>query len=244
MSSPIPLLRASRLSTRDDVHHGFTTRFDGSGGRLDLGRDATPERWSHVADAIGLAGCGVSRLHQVHGATVVQVDRPGPAGEGDALISTQPGLILAARTADCVPVLVVLGEPAIAVAAVHSGWRGTAEDIVGHTIRALRALDARAPLHAVIGPAISGPRYEVGEEVVAAISGTGVPEERFVLRPPDRPRPYADVRAAVRWQLEQHGPMVIETIDHCTFDDPSLWSHRRDGLARGSLAALVALAPR
>ena len=78
--------------------------------------------------------------------------------------------------------------------------------------------------------------------MVHAICATGVPEERFVVRHREAPRPFADVRAAVRWQLERDGVVDTEQLPNCTFDDASLWSHRRDGAARGSLAAVIALA--
>ncbi len=237
----MPLLKAPLLDARADVRHGFTTRFDAMGGRLDLGRAATPEAWAAVADALLLPGAGVARVHQNHGATVHRVTRGGVAGQGDGLLTTTPGVLLAVRTADCVPVLLVQGEPATAVAAVHAGWRGVAADIIGTALSALRALDAAAPVHAVIGPAISGRNYEVGEEVVAAIGATGVPSSVFVARPAGAPRPFADVRAAARWQLARDGVTCIEQLPQCTYADPALWSHRRDGRSRGSLAALVGL---
>ncbi|HCH63477.1 MAG TPA: peptidoglycan editing factor PgeF [Deltaproteobacteria bacterium] len=238
---PLPLLRASSFACRVDVRHGFTTRFDGSGDRLDLGRDATPQAWASAAAALAMPGASVARVHQVHGATVHRVEDGGVAGEGDGVLTTTPGVILAVRTADCVPVLLVLGTPAVAVAAVHAGWRGVAADILGVAVRALRKLDAAATIQAVIGPAISGSRYEVGEEVVDAIRATGVPVDAFVQRPAGAPRPFADVRAAARWQLQREGIHDIEQLPHCTYDDPSLWSHRRDGRTRGSLAALIGM---
>jgi len=51
--------------------------------------------------------------------------------------------------------------------------------------------------------------------------------------------------AATRPQIEQGGVETIELSERCTWDDPRLWSHRRDvthgGRARsGRLGALVA----
>jgi polyphenol oxidase len=44
------------------------------------------------------------------------------------MMCTQPRVALTVRVADCVPVL--LYAPAVqAIAAVHAGWRGTAEHI-------------------------------------------------------------------------------------------------------------------
>lgn len=243
MSETVPLLQAPRLRRRADVRHGFTTRVTSTGARLDLGTEATPGAWAAVARSIGVPGAAVARVHQVHGRVVHRVRAGGVAGQGDGLWTTEPGLVLAVRTADCVPVLLALGEPAVAVAAVHAGWRGVAAEILAAAVHALRSVDPSAPIEAAIGPAISGPRYEVGEEVVEAIVATGVPEDAFVQRPPGAPRPFADVRAAAHHQLAALGVSTIEQLPHCTFDDLQLWSHRRQGLERGSLAAVIAMSP-
>jgi YfiH family protein len=240
---PFPLLQSGLFRARLDVRHGFTTNVDGHGQRLDLGRTTTASRWSEAGASLGLAEAAVARVHQVHGDGVRMVDQGGVAGEADALVTTTPGLILAVRTADCVPVLMVLGTPAIAVAAVHAGWRGVAAEVIAATVSMLRTISPSAPLSAAIGPAICGEHYEVGEEVVEAIVQTGVPESVFVSRPPQAHRPFADVRAAAHHQLAQLGVIAIDQLPHCTFSDSSLWSHRRDGLSRGSLASMIAMVP-
>ena len=243
---PHALRRAALLSQRgEEVVHGFTTRHDGLGGRLDLGTEATPESWARATALLGLPGAAVARVRQVHGAVVHKVDEGGVPGDGDALVTNRRGLVLAVRMADCVPVLMVLGSPAVAIGAAHAGWRGVAAQVLPATVAALREYGPGLPIHAVIGPAICGAHYEVGEEEVAAICATGVPESVFVARLPGRPRPLADVRAAARWQLSKLAVHVdpIERLSDCTFEDPHLWSHRRDGARRGTLAGLLAMVP-
>jgi YfiH family protein len=106
-------------------------------------------------------------MRQVHGSEIIRVHSAGPAGEGDALITSYPELPLAVRTADCVP-LVVHSDAAVAV--VHAGWRGLAAGVVERTVEALSA-DGDRPRRAAIGPAIGPCCYEVGSEVVAALGG-------------------------------------------------------------------------
>ena len=77
-------------------------------------------------------------LDQVHSDIIHCVDTP-PDGrlEGDALITSTPGLFLVVKTADCLPVLVV-DESRRVVAAVHCGWRGTWKRILEQVVGVLR----------------------------------------------------------------------------------------------------------
>ena len=89
-----------------------------------------------------------------------------PALEGDALISNLADTTIGIKTADCVPILLADPETG-SIAAVHAGWRGTAQDILMKTVRDLARRWGVRPenLRAAIGPAIGGCCYEVGPEV-------------------------------------------------------------------------------
>lgn len=98
---------------------------------------------------------------QVHGDRVVRVpSAAGPIGDGrptvgDALITDAPGTVLVIQVADCQAVL--LYDPVNrAVANIHSGWRGSAVDIIGRTVAAMRRHFGTNPqdLHAAIGPSL------------------------------------------------------------------------------------------
>jgi len=124
------VLTSELLERETWLEHGFGTRHDGA--------------WTPDAST--------ARLKQTHSATSVSTFAPGHFGEGDALLSTQQGLWLEIRTADCVPVLIA--DPVRrAVAAIHAGWRGTAARIVAEAIEQLvDAGSRRADLLAAIGP--------------------------------------------------------------------------------------------
>ena len=67
----------------------------------------------------------LATLKQIHSSSCVFAGgRPGVLGEGDALVENAPGSVVAVKTADCIPILLV-DERLHAVAAVHAGWRGT-----------------------------------------------------------------------------------------------------------------------
>ena len=112
---------------------------------------------------------------QIHSDRVLAAEgRSGVIGEGDGLIEDAPGAVVAVKTADCVPVLLI-DERRRAVAAVHAGWRGTAGMIVQRAVEAMRERfgTAAEDLHAAIGPGIGPCCFEVGEEVAAEFGQRG-----------------------------------------------------------------------
>lgn len=118
-----------------------------------LNRDGT--RWPLV------------QVKQIHSAIIQRIDSAAqPALTGDGMISRVPGLLLAIKTADCVPVLVADVEKRLA-AAFHAGWRGTVARIVEKGIGEMRRQFGSDPqnLKAAIGPSIRKCCYSVGAEV-------------------------------------------------------------------------------
>ena len=87
--------------------------------------------------------------------------------KGDALITREPGVLLAVQTADCIPILLADTKQR-AVAAIHSGWRGTAQRIAEKTLGRMQMEFGTRPqdVIAALGPGIGGCCYEVGHEVV------------------------------------------------------------------------------
>lgn len=238
---------SSRLAERADVRHGFTTRHGGvSAGALsslNLARRpgetdaALRENWGRATAAIGAAEANLALVNQVHDNRVLWVsDGAGPletVGDADALVSTTPGLVVAVRVADCVPVL--LAGPG-GVAAVHAGWRGTVARIVPIAVQELCARAGCRPgdLTAAIGPCITLPAYEVGDEVLQRVGalGPGLIQGRHV-----------DLKAANALLLEECGVRDIDVLPGCTVADPALFSHRRDQGETGRQAALIAWCP-
>ena len=146
----------------------------------------------------------------------------------DALITKCKDICLMVLTADCVPVL--LYDPAThSAAAIHAGWRGTANGIVGLTVEKMIREFGTNPsnLVAAIGPCIAACCFEVGDDVAEHFSRW--PE--VVLRRPNWPKPHVDLVLANRLQLEQAGvlPQNIESSGECTKCGPhGFFSYRRD----------------
>src|SRR5206468_8748618 len=102
--------------------------------------------------------------HQVHSAEVVAVDHPWPHDQrphADGMVTHRSGLLLGILTADCAPVLFA-DSTASVVGAAHAGWRGALAGVTDATIAAMERLGARREnIHAVVGPCIAQPPYEV-----------------------------------------------------------------------------------
>ena len=160
----------------------------------------------------------------------------GPVGRCDGLLTDEPGILLAVRTADCVPVLIHGGG---VVAAVHAGWRGAAAGIVTGAVRRFLVEYGVRPddLAASLGPHVGPCHYEVGPEVVEALRPSAGPEEAWLR---DR---RVDLGAVLRHQLVAAGlrASAVETVGGCTACDPGLASYRRDGGAAGRQWSAIVL---
>ncbi|HSU65252.1 MAG TPA: peptidoglycan editing factor PgeF, partial [Tepidisphaeraceae bacterium] len=174
----------------------------------------------------------LATLNQIHSADcVVAGGRSGILAEADALLEDTPGAVVAVKTADCIPVLLV-DERHRAVAAVHAGWRGTVAGIVTRAAGAMRARFGTAPadLHAAIGPGIGKCCYEVGPEVAVHFGEQG--------------RAHIDLPDANRRQLLDAGIPAgrIYSAGLCTRCRSSEFhSYRRDHDAAGRLHSFVGL---
>ncbi|PSR17253.1 peptidoglycan editing factor PgeF [filamentous cyanobacterium CCP3] len=206
------------------------------------------------------ANAAVQRVKQVHGNRVLTpADLPaeaGPRAEADGLVSVGAASPQEKRarqalwvcSADCSPVLI--GDRATGrVAAVHAGWRGTAQAIVLVAVGKLQAQGSRLQdLVVAIGPAIAGEVYQVSVDVAAAVGRTLVSDAasddeavvRALLQSENSPllvdempgKVRLDVRQANARQLEQLGlgRDQVAIAPHCTFQEPErFFSYRHTG---------------
>jgi YfiH family protein len=241
----------SRLLAAAGVVHGFSVRRGGvSRGAFAslnvstaVGDDAAAveENLRRLAKAVGVASFATA--HQVHGDRVIAADGreilapSGPQDEGaDAVVALEEGKAVGVRVADCVPIL-LYDEASGAVAAVHSGWRGTKLQIAARAVRALQHAAGAEPkaMLAAIGPSIGRCCYEVSEELAgsfrAQFGGDALEGRRL------------DLRRCIERSLREAGvpPERIEQVEGCTSCDiRAYFSHRRDKGRTGRHLAFIA----
>ena len=184
--SRVEIIRAPGWEAWPWLLHGFSTRTGGvttayrpaqRSGELNLGftasdtRENVLENRRRFLEALGAsASMKLVTLKQIHSSSVLRVGRRDVAASdpcrGDGLMTSEPGILLAIQTADCIPVLIADVKKKV-VAAFHAGWRGTVHRIVENGVGKMRVAFRSRPedLIAAIGPGIGGCCYAVGEEV-------------------------------------------------------------------------------
>lgn len=242
-----------RSSPRFPARHGFTTRqggvSEGPFASLNLSRstgdsaEKVAENLRRVRAAAGVGPAGLHLVSQVHGAAIhrvgpEQAQPPASRPEADALLTAEPGIALGIQVADCVPIL--LADPeGRRVAAVHSGWRGTAAEIAARAVEALAREGARPQaLHAAIGPSIRVCCYAVGADLAERFRAQFGPE--VVVE--ENGQLHLDLVRAIRTSLHRAGVQdeLIDVLPDCTSCDPDqYYSHRRDKGVTGRHLAVV-----
>jgi len=174
-------------------------------------------------------------LRQVHGSQVALGNSAPSLPEADGIVTTEADVVCAVLTADCLPVLLTTADGS-AVAAAHAGWRGLSAGILERTVSAMSI--APGQILVWLGPAISQPAFEVGNEV----------RERFVGRiaaagacfsENSRGRWQADLVGLAMLQLRECGVAQIFGGDCCTHNDSKrFFSYRRDGRC-GRMATFI-----
>ena len=267
--------------------HGFSTRQGGvstcyGGKTLNLGltshdAKANVERNRRTfLTALGAADAKgepwpLLQVKQIHSAIVhrVEADDAEPLA-GDGLITNAPALLLAIKTADCVPVLVADSKRRV-VGAFHAGWRGTVARIVEKGVGEMRRQFGSLPrdLRAAIGPSIRRCCYQVGPEVRAEFESqfsyagnlfeevfdSNAIHVRYPLlflnqRAPGHgdlgPEIHLDLVEANRRQLQDAGLREehISVIEGCTACDTArFFSHRAEFGKTGRMMAVIGIRP-
>ena len=281
----IPFLTFPKLEACDAVEHLFSTR----AGGISVGQFSTMnfsvklgDQRENVTENYRRVACllhgrvedvtGTVQTHTTNIRTVTEADRGKVAwttadyDNVDGLVTNVRGIILAAYTADCVPIYFV--DPVKkAIGLAHSGWRGTVANMAGKMVERMRSEYGTNPkdLIAAIGPSICQNCYEVDETVAKAFQeAIGVDEKdrkdiqesgiypmqgkqglRQILEPGKEAGKYQlDLWLTNLILLKRAGVTLenIDVTDLCTAHNASLlFSHRASHGKRGNMGAFLKL---
>jgi YfiH family protein len=242
---------------RDGFTNGFSTRL---GGTSDMPQDALNLAGFHEDTAENIhenrrrflklfdGEWQLTAVWQMHSADIRVVrdkeDARSDEERCDALMTNAPGILLAVKSADCVPI--ILGDTRTgACAAVHAGWRGTVARIVEHTMERMNAeYGTRAEdLRAAIGPAAGACCYEVGAEVIEAFR-SNFSDADSLFQPTREGHALIDLQRANRNQLVQAGVHAdhVHLAPFCTMCRTDLFfSYRREKSLLGRVGRLMSV---
>ena len=236
-------------------HGGYST---GGYGEFNINRycgddpTAIQRNREALARQLGIDEERIVMPHQVHEAKVLNIDddflacpaeRKMQALEGiDAVMTHLTGVCVGVSTADCIPVL-LYDQLHHTVCAVHAGWRGTVQRIVGNAVKAMTEVYGSQPIDllAQIGPGISLDSFEVGDEVYNAFAAAGFDMMAISER---REKWHINLPECNRRQLIEAGldDKAITVSPVCTYKNhDTYFSARRLGINSGRIFTAIML---
>lgn len=241
----------------ESLNHGVIARTGGVGRvpfeSLNLSSsvpDNEPAVRENRRRAYGAFGRNVDSLvhahlvHDNHVARVTSENHGEVIPQVDALITNEPGCGLTMNFADCAPILIY--DPVKhAIGLGHAGWAGTVRDVPGAMVVAMQAAFNSNPadLLGAVGPCISVDIYEVGQNVIDAVTAA-FPEHLSELLIPqlNGPRPHFDLPKANLINFQRAGVSQVELSGICTGSRTDLFfSHRVEKGKTGRFGVVMTL---
>lgn len=238
MDKPKPIVDNTLID--EQIRHGFFTRDGGvsegiyRGLNVGLGSDdertRVLENRSRVAGYFSQPDTRLMTPYQIHSSTALEVIGPWEEGERpqvDALVTSNPNVVIGILTADCGPVLFADPDNGV-VGAAHAGWKGATGGVLENTITAMEKMGAqRQNIRAVLGPTISQKAYEVGPEFVERLTALDTENDQFLVPSVKSDHAMFDLPAYIVGRLKAAGINASWT-GNCTYDDEaSFFSYRR-----------------
>lgn len=173
---------------------------------------------------------------QTHSDIIQIIEENSTLSNSDSMITNQTGIVLNVLLADCLGVLLYDKENS-AIAAIHSGWRGTQQRISEKTINKMNQIYATKPenLLVYLSPCASGEKYEVQNDVAKYFPNHSIQisDTHYLFN--NRQKVYDD--------LLEIGvdPLNIEKSTECTISSKNFHSYRRDKDKAGRMSAFIGL---
>lgn len=154
----------------------------------------------------------------------------------DGIITQEKGLPLAVFSADCLSIFILDIQKRVA-AILHSGWRGTKDNIVGGSLDMMKRAFSSRPEDIIcgLGPGIRSCCYEVGPEFKEYFS------QGLVMR---KGKMFLDLVHANLLQL-RNAQVADNNIYDCSVctscQNKDFFSYRRSGVSAGRMMSVIML---
>lgn len=158
-------------------------------------------------------------MNQIHSNEVLVYENQSLITSCDGLITRQKGVALCVLSADCLPLLLCGGG---FVAALHSGRKGSFENILQKAVLKMQELDKSLrtdELSLFIAPSICAKNYAISGEL---LDFARLNFNAFLYD--DK----LDLKALIKAQAIELGIKDIKDSQICSFDDERFFSYRKD----------------
>ena len=218
---------------------------EGAFASLNLGaftndlKEAVQQNKELLYSDLGINGDQIASSFQCHGNEVLSVVEPGYYEGFDALITNKKNIFLQILVADCTPML--LFDPIHeVVAAIHAGWRGTANAIVQKTLdnMTLHFHTNPSDCFAYVGTCISQSYFEVDDDVAQYF------DQEFYVFDKVKDKYFIDLKGCNARALSDAGLMKnhIAISPFCTVKDNDLFfSHRYEKGITGRFGVIIGM---
>lgn len=238
------IIKSTLLSQFNNLVHGVSTILGGENNfpfkfnlSINVGDDAdiVSRNRRLFFNTLNVEEENVVLQEQVHGCNISYASRSELVKENDALYTDKENLFLIVNIADCIPVLLFEPKAQIA-AAVHSGWKGTEQEILSHTLDKLeKDFGVKAEnLFVYLGPSICKHCYEVDHDVAQKLPPEFVASgnKKYLIDLP-----------GINLKILRDGGIRedrIQISSLCTFEMKNLLhSYRRDKTNSGRMFAII-----
>jgi polyphenol oxidase len=222
-----------------NLSHGFASK---TYGNFSLKNSDNHNNYQFLAKKLGLLNCPLVQAEQVHSDNICLVKNNRRALEPgvDGLITKEEDLVLAIRSADCLPIIYYETSEKI-IGAAHAGWRGLLKNLPGKMIQYIKQLGGQEENIIVgVGPHIGSCCYRVGEELLGLFAQKQPDLKNFFQK--QNNDYYLNLLAICQQQLEKAGIKKNNFADFkaCTVcQNQHWWSYRQEGKACGSMLTVI-----
>lgn len=194
-----------------------------------------------LADALQVDADQFVFANQTHSKKAYRV-KAGDRGRGslstedavddvDALYTYESDVVVGVFTADCVPVI-FYDEDIGLIGAIHSGWKGTVQDIVSATFAQIKNENPdiyMGNIKVILGPSIAQKSFEVDKDVADQFKALGYADD-LIQWDDGRGKYLVDNQATVAEQLKRVGILAdnIRLSDQDTLAMVDGFSYRLD----------------
>ncbi len=190
---------------------------------------------------------------QIHGNQVIRIDQ-SHAGSGameldsvlkgyDAMVTNQPGMLLTAYFADCIPLYFFDPQQKV-IALAHSGWKGTMGRIAVKTLQAMLGHYGSRPgdIQVFIGPGIGPCCFQIQPDLLKKVNAEFLGFDGIIIMNKDGcfwDLPATNHQMLIASGVQEHNIIRCSLCTSCCTD--VFYSYRREKGNTGRMAAGLAL---